>query len=211
MSKNLLDTKIAIIGGGRFCKLFLQYLFDENFMDRSPNVLGVADINDQAEGLTYARQMGIYTTNDYENLYRIENLQVLIELTDDASLWDVIKQTKPSSVALIDHVQARAMWSTLQLESEKRKALKALKEKENVTADVLKQAEQFADRLMEVNKKRNLRYLEIEKDFIESERSLAQIIQGSTMPTFRGHEKARCAFLGQGTADHGGRNSGSSR
>ena len=39
MSENLLDTKIAIIGGGRFCKLFLQYLFDENFMDRSPNVL----------------------------------------------------------------------------------------------------------------------------------------------------------------------------
>lgn len=184
MLENIINSNIAIIGGGRFCKLFLQYLFDENFIDRSPNILGVADINSQAEGLVYARQMGIYTTNDFKDLYHIEDLQVLIELTDDASLWDVINQTKPSGVALIDHLQARAMWSSLQLESEKRKALKALREKENVTADVLKHAAQFADRLIEVNKKRNLRYLEIEKDFIESERSLAQIIQGSTMPTF---------------------------
>ena len=49
MSENFIDSNIAIIGGGRFCKLFLQYLFDEDFMDRSPSVLGVADINSQAE------------------------------------------------------------------------------------------------------------------------------------------------------------------
>ena len=123
MSENFIDSNIAFICGGRLCKLFLQYLFDEDFMDRSPSVLGVADINSQAEGLAYARQMGIYTTNDYKDLYRIENLQVLIELTDDASLWDVIKHSKPSTVALIDHVQARTMWSSLQLESEKTKSL----------------------------------------------------------------------------------------
>ena len=45
MIEILLDSKIAIIGGGRFCKIFLEYLYDKNFMDRSPTLLGVADIN----------------------------------------------------------------------------------------------------------------------------------------------------------------------
>ena len=69
MIENLLDSKIAIIGGGRFGKIFLEYLYDKNFMDRSPTLLGVADINPHAEGLLFADHMGIFTTRDYRELY----------------------------------------------------------------------------------------------------------------------------------------------
>ncbi len=184
MIENLLDSKIAIIGGGRFCKIFLEYLYDKNFMDRSPTLLGVADINPHAEGLLLADRMGIFTTRDYRELYRLENLQVLIEMTDDVSLGDTIQETKPEGVELIDHIDARAIWSSLQLEREKRQALKELKQHEAVTPSILAHFENFADRLAKVIKKRNVRYLEIEKGLIEGERTLAQIIQGSTMPTF---------------------------
>ena len=184
LKQNILDFNIAIIGGGRFCKIFLQYLFDKSFMDRSPNVIGVADVDPNAEGLRYARKMGIFTTSDYRELYRLEDLQVLIELTNDANLWDIIKKTKPAGVELVDHVEARGLWSLLQLEKEKRAALRELDQIESISGEVLKRFGKLADRLVAVIKKRNARYLEIEKELIESERTLAQIIQGSTIPTF---------------------------
>ena len=57
MVENLIDANIAIIGGGRFCRLFLQYLFENKVMDRSPTILGVADIDRRAEGLLYAEKI----------------------------------------------------------------------------------------------------------------------------------------------------------
>ena len=105
-------------------------------------------------------------------------------MTDDVSLGDTIQKTKPEGVELIDHIEARAIWSSLQLEREKRQALKELKQHEVVTPSILAHFEKFADRLAKVIKKRNARYLEIEKGLIEGERTLVQIIQGSTMPTF---------------------------
>jgi PAS domain S-box-containing protein len=182
--QNILDFNIAIVGGGRFCKIFLQYLFDKSFMDRSPRVIGVADVDPDAEGLRFAREMGIFTTSDYRELYRLQDLQVLIELTNDANLWDIIKKTKPAGVELVDHVEARGLWSLLQLEKEKRDALRELQKMDAAADEVLTRFDCLADRLIAVIKKRNVRYLEIEKELIESERTLAQIIQGSTIPTF---------------------------
>jgi len=182
--ENLLEANIAIIGGGRFCKIFLEYLYDPNFLDRSPNLLGVADTNRQAEGVRLARDMGVYTTTDYRKLFELDGLQVLIELTDDARLWDRIKKSKPPDVTLIDHTEARAVWSSLQLEREKRRALRRLRKKESVSEEILQQFVQFGDRLAELMRRRNQRYLEIEKGLVKSERTLEQIIQGSTIPTF---------------------------
>jgi PAS domain S-box-containing protein len=184
MIENLLDSKIAIVGGGRFCKIFLEYLYDKNFVDHSPAILGVADVNPRAEGILFAGRMGIFTTQDYRELYHLETLQILIEMTDDPSLGETIKKTKPAGVDLIDHVEARAMWSSLQIERERRQALKELERNAAATPEILAHFESFAERLAKVIRKRNARYLEIEKGLIESERTLAQIIQGSTMPTF---------------------------
>jgi len=181
MTINFLDSNIAIIGGGRFCKIFLEYLFDKSCVDHSPTVLGVADINPQAEGLRYADSLGIFTTQNYRNLYSLSDLQVLIELTADATVWDVIRKTKPAGVDLIDHIQIRSIWSALQMTGEKRRALEELQQKASVTPDIVTYFEKFADRLSDVIHKRNLRYQEIEKGLIKS---LGQIIQGSTIPTF---------------------------
>ena len=88
MIDNLFKSNIAIIGGGKFCKLLLQFLFDKNFLENSPTILGVADADDQAEGLRYAAQMGIFTTADYRDLFQMGNLQLLVEITDNPALFD---------------------------------------------------------------------------------------------------------------------------
>ena len=56
MLSELLKSKIAIVGGGKFCKNLIQLLFSEDFKDQDFSILGVADVNDRAEGLLYAAQ-----------------------------------------------------------------------------------------------------------------------------------------------------------
>jgi PAS domain S-box-containing protein len=180
----LLKSNIAIIGGGNFCKKLLQLLFSEPFEDCHPTILGVADIDHRAEGRVLAEQMGIFTTADYRELYALKDLQVLMELTPDAEFGSIIKKEKPAGVELIDHVNARTVWSALRVESEKRMALKELRLNSLKETQVDQLFERFADRLADVVKERSERYVEIEKELIESERALSQIIEGSTIPTF---------------------------
>jgi PAS domain S-box-containing protein len=180
----LLKSNIAIVGGGNFCKKLLQLLFSEPFEDCHPTILGVADIDNRAEGRVLAEQMGIFTTADYRELYALKDLQVLMELTPDAEFGSIIKKEKPAGVELIDHVNARTVWSALRVESEKRMALKELRLNSLKETQVDQLFERFADRLADVVKERSERYVEIEKELIESERALSQIIEGSTIPTF---------------------------
>ncbi len=184
MLDKLLKSKIAIIGGGNFCKKLLQLLFSEPFEDCHPTILGVADTNGKADGFLYAKQLGIFTTHNYHELYRLKNLQVLMELTSDIELGGVINKEKPAGVELIDHVAARTVWSALQVEAEKRRALKDLRKNSFNAARIDLLFERFANRLANVINERSERYVEIERELIESEKALSQIIEGSTIPTF---------------------------
>jgi hypothetical protein len=58
MIRKIENAKIAIVGGGRFCDKLLRHLFGDYFEGRHPEVLGVADLNDQAAGMVYARSSG---------------------------------------------------------------------------------------------------------------------------------------------------------
>jgi len=62
MREILQNSNIAIVGGGRVCKAILEIVLGENFINEKPNILGVADIDDTAEGLIYAREKGVFTT-----------------------------------------------------------------------------------------------------------------------------------------------------
>ena len=184
MMDELLRSNIAIVGGGRFCKNMIELLHSEDFEDQRPSILGVADQDDQANGLLYAACKGIFTTSDYRELFELENLQIIMELTADDKLSMTINMTKPPNVRLIDHVESRTIWTSLRVEAEKRKALKALGRHKDTTDDINALFEKFADRLGDVITHRSNRYVEIERELIESEIALSQIIEGSTIPTF---------------------------
>jgi len=70
MKEILQNSNIAIVGGGRVCNAILEIVIGENFLKQKLNISGVADINDKAQGLTYAREKGIFTTLDYRDLKR---------------------------------------------------------------------------------------------------------------------------------------------
>jgi PAS domain S-box-containing protein len=184
MLNELLKSNIAIIGGGEFCRQLLELLYSDHFKEQRPSILGVADKNVEAEGLLYAAEIGIFTTGDYRDLYQLENLQILMGVTTDVKLGAIITATKPEGIKFIDHVESRTIWTSLQVEKEKRKALKELRQDKYSAENIDSLFEQFADRLADVITERSNRYVEIERELIESERALSQIIEGSTIPTF---------------------------
>ena len=80
-NQNNLSLNLAIVGGGRTCKSFLELLNDEPFSYLNINLVGVCDLNPKAEGLQLAKEMGIFLTNDFMDLFKIKELDVIIELT----------------------------------------------------------------------------------------------------------------------------------
>ena len=62
---NLLESKIAFIGAGRFFRAFMEFIFSRDFATPRLSVLGVADVNPAATGIQFARELGIFTTTDY--------------------------------------------------------------------------------------------------------------------------------------------------
>jgi hypothetical protein len=122
MIRKIENAKIAIVGGGRFCDKLLRHLFGDQFNGRHPEVLGVADLNDNAAGMVYARSLGIYTCSDYREICRLEGLETIIEVTWDLDLAHTISHIKPAEVELIDHQDSRFLWDLLQLETIRQEA-----------------------------------------------------------------------------------------
>lgn len=107
---------VAIVGAGPGCKAIMDMIFAEKLGGLRMRLLGVADINPQAIGYCYAQEKGIYTTNDYRDLYKLESLNMIIELTGSDKVADEIYRTKPDHVRLMDNVAARLFWEIFQIE-----------------------------------------------------------------------------------------------
>ena len=94
---------IAIIGGGRACRFFLEFLKKESLPDLDVHVLGVCDINPEAQGMQLARAMGIYTTQNYKDFFAIDNLDSILELTNSQELLLELIQQRPKGVGIVEH------------------------------------------------------------------------------------------------------------
>ncbi len=184
MIKECLELKMAIVGAGKFCKKFIEYFYFENNVDIRPEILGVADKNQNAIGRKLAEKMGLFTTSNYTELYDLDGLQVILELTYDPTLADVMNKTKPEGVEIIDHFDARTLWDTLLLERIKNKGLKEVEGKKNDPEAIFSIFERMTERFYSIIRKRNNWSRQIEKELYQQERSVSQIIQGSTIPTF---------------------------
>jgi PAS domain S-box-containing protein len=118
--------RVAIIGGGRACYHLLQILDTAKLSRLNMSILGVADVDPEAPGLRYARENGLPTTSRFQELYDLEGLNLIVELTGSQEAMESILNTKPSSISLLDHRGARFLWDLIQLETEKTQMQKHL-------------------------------------------------------------------------------------
>jgi len=109
---------VAIVGGGPGCKGFLDMMFTEKLSRLRMKLIGLACTRPTAVGYRYAQEKGIHTTRDYRDLYRLEDLDMIIELTGRDDVANEIARTKAEHVRLMDHVAARLFWDIFQLGEE---------------------------------------------------------------------------------------------
>jgi PAS domain S-box-containing protein len=184
IKKILTYSNIAIVGGGRVCKAILQIILGENFRGKGIRIVGVADIEEEAEGFVYAREKGLYTTTEYRELYHLEGLDVIIELTGDNEVLEELKVSKPEKVRLIDHLEAMSVWDYLQIEDERAKITRDLHAYSADPERIEKQFDLFSQQLAKIVEERTKHLQSVEREIVERERALSQIIEGNTIPTF---------------------------
>ena len=116
-TQSTMPTNAAIVGGGKGCKSILEMVQGDTLGHFRMRVLGVADVDPEAIGVRYARDLGVpFVTSDYRKLYEIPNLGVIIELTGNDAIRDEIERTRPRHIRLIDHFGARLFWEVHQAE-----------------------------------------------------------------------------------------------
>jgi acetaldehyde dehydrogenase (acetylating) len=74
---------IGIIGAGQTGTPMLKMLADSEFV----NLVGIADLDNNAPGMVIAKEKGIKTTNDFMDLAKEgTNLDIIIEVTGSADV-----------------------------------------------------------------------------------------------------------------------------
>ena len=110
---------VAIVGGGKACYNLLNILDEDRQSRLKMKILGVADVNPEAPGLRYAKDLDLFTTDHIQSLFDLEGLDLIIEITGSAKVKETLFRTKPSGVSIMDHVSARLLWDLVQIETEK--------------------------------------------------------------------------------------------
>jgi two-component system, NtrC family, sensor kinase len=101
----------AIVGGGNACYEILKQHREGQLDQMNMNIMGVSSKNPNARGFVYARELGIFSTADYNDLYAIKGLNLIIELTGSEDMTKDLLRTKPRGVALLDHKTAQMLWT----------------------------------------------------------------------------------------------------
>lgn len=184
MIENIEGLKIGVIGGGRRCKALLMAIFTEPDVAKRPEILGVADNDAQAVGLQYAQSRGIFTTDDYRDLFSVDSLDLLLELTPDDGLKQRIQSEKPPGVLLVDHYEALALLDHFRIKAKKielQDKLRTNKGEIEVCAGLIDNFYRF---VQDVNRAAHNYGRQTRQSLISSEQTLSQIINNTSIPTF---------------------------
>jgi two-component system NtrC family sensor kinase len=104
-----LFMNLGIVGGGKACKSLLQLLRTNPPPYLDIKILGVCDVNPQAEGFQLAMEMGIFTTTDFRDLFRFREIDAILELAGSREvLLDLIRH-RPKGVGILDHNISRIL------------------------------------------------------------------------------------------------------
>ena len=79
---------IAVVGGGKRCRILMDSIEKHTFREIAPRVVAVADPKDDAPGLVKARENDLFVTEDYNDLLDRDDIDLIIELTGKQDVYD---------------------------------------------------------------------------------------------------------------------------
>lgn len=101
---------VAIVGGGDRCRMLLEFIEKHSFREMSVKVIAVADAREDAPGLVWAREKGLFVTSDYKDFFDRDDINLIIELTGNQEIFYDIKAKKDKTVRAIDRNTATLFW-----------------------------------------------------------------------------------------------------
>ncbi len=111
---------VGIVGGGPGCIAILEMVHSNVMKHFRMNVRGVCDINAEAPGMIAAKKLGVkIVTTAVGDLFEIDDLNMIIEVTGRNDVRDEVFRNKPENVELIDHTAARLLWDLYETHLEK--------------------------------------------------------------------------------------------
>jgi PAS domain S-box-containing protein len=176
------NLNIAIIGGDSPCKTILKILLCENFQKYNIKISCVVG-SEKTKGVSFAKDKGIFTTTDYQEIFNLKNLNLIIKLTKNDGLTKLIEDSKTSAIRFLDYFESLFFFTLIQIDNQKLDAEKNLEE-HNAVKKIENVFTQYSSSINEIINQKAKHFLAEEKELVESEKALSQIIQGSMIPTF---------------------------
>jgi len=126
--------KIAVIGGGKRCMYLMDLVETHEFTIVHPVIIAVADIDESAPGFVRAKNNGIFTTTDYNTIFDLDDVELIIELTGSMDIYNDILIKKGKNVRALAHSTARLFWE-----------ISRVSDLQDMTDSKLKRAQEFYD------------------------------------------------------------------
>ncbi len=95
------SMNIAVVGGGKRCLELIELIDRHKFQEIRPRILAVAEENHDEVGRMRAEQMGLFVTNDYNDFFKREDIDLIIELKDSMDIYNDILGKKAKTVRAI--------------------------------------------------------------------------------------------------------------
>ncbi|MGI8638507.1 MAG: sigma 54-interacting transcriptional regulator [Pyrinomonadaceae bacterium] len=106
----MIAKRVIIIGAGQGGKSLIE-LFHQ---DSTVELIGVADINDNASGILLARKYGIFTTQNFTELLKFPLIDLIIDVTGNSDVFHEISQLNGIDTELVSGTAARFIWELIE-------------------------------------------------------------------------------------------------
>ncbi|MCP9453256.1 MAG: histidine kinase [Nitrospira sp.] len=103
-------TNVAIIGAGRGGTALMEIFADDPLVQ----IVGVAEIDPHAPGVSLAEQLGIPVTPDYRQLLDMERVDLIIDVSGNAEVWQALQDFHRMGVTVIGGASAKFMWELIE-------------------------------------------------------------------------------------------------
>lgn len=123
---------IFIVGGGKGGQTLIEMLHKDKII----NILGVADVDENAPGMRLARELGIPVSKDWRDFINLKDLDEIINVTGNKEVQRQLLEEKPQDVDVMGGPTAKVMW--------------LLFEERKVAMRDLRQAKEYVELLFQV-------------------------------------------------------------
>lgn len=105
--------KAIIIGGGKGCRELLHLITQKQIKELNIEVTAVVDINPNAEGILFAKKLGLAVFQDYTDALQLPGIEMVIELTGNDIFLSKLKEKLPPNIKLLEHSVAHIFWDLM--------------------------------------------------------------------------------------------------